>query len=704
MSLATLMRRPSPSDDPLTLVLTRHDAWRALAAPWSSDLEDFASGALSLTLTGPLPPAALGPLGTLGGKLPPAHLAFTPDGTLYLLDREGKRVLWFDRCTCAFVELPCMGKLPHDVWSLDTPMAIASGRQVIAIAGLLNGKGKAVVIDRARLSIITVIIGDFTPGAVALPGGMIAISDAATGSLLAYDLDGRLRHEVQGVGPALTLSQTHDGLMAVTATGIAFIDHAFKTVTPNIGLAEAEAHAQALPFSIDGLGRLVPGSYCTPPAAHTLVFTASGVVANGPPKAHAARTFATRGRYVSAALDSRIDSCQWHRIAVTGVIPAGCRVSLRTRTAQIDFPPEAVAEETAPGWSAAQVFMGGTAETPLECLIASEPGRWLWLEAVLEGSGTDTPVLTGFELEYPRIGLNRYLPAGLTPDPVSMEFTGRFLANFDTGFRGIEAGIDSAYRLYDPRSTPLAFIDWLASWVGIFLPRGMAEGEKRRLIRALPRLYEKRGTLAGLEATLAAVLGLEPCISDTSKANCAPRCQPPFPVSIMPRFVLEHWRLRRWLHLGRGRLGATSRLWGESILRRTRLGGSNPLGTSRLAAERDPLRDPFHAHAHRFSVFLPAALAKSAAARAQLEALVRRESPAHTEGIIHWVEPNMRLGLQSTLGFDTVIGARPTVPFGAGKLGHASTLSAGAPKPMGFATGNASSLGRTTDFALSGRS
>lgn len=704
MSLATLMRRPSPSDDPLTLVLTRHDAWRALGPPWSSDLEDFEADALSLRLAGPLPPAALGPLGTLGGKLPPAHLAFTPDGTVYLLDREGKRVMWFDRCTCAFVELPCLGKLPHDARTLDTPTAIAAARQVIAIAGLHNGKGKAVVIDRARLSVITVITGDFTPGAVALPRGMIAISDAATGNLLAYDLDGGLRHKVQGVGAALTLTMTHDGLMAVTATGIAFIDHAFKTVTPGIGLAEAEAHARALPFSIDGLGRFVPGSYCTPPAARMLVFTASGSVAKDPPMAHAARTFATRGRYVSAALDSRIDSCQWHRIGFSGQIPAGCSVSIRSRTAQIDFPPEAVADETAPGWSAAQIFMGGAAGAPFECLIASEPGRWLWLEAVLEGSGSDTPVITRFELEYPRIGLNRYLPAGLTPDPVSMEFTGRFLANFDTGFRSIEAQVDSAYRLYDPRSTPAPFIDWLASWVGLFLPRGMAADEKRRLIRALPRLYEKRGTLAGLEATLAAVLGLEPWVSDTSKASCSPRCQPPSPISIMPRFVLEHWRLRRWLHVGRGRLGATSRLWGESILRRARLGGSNPLGTSRLAVERDPLRDPFHAHAHRFSVFLPAALARSAGARVQLEALVRRESPAHTEAIVHWVEPNMRLGLQSTLGFDTVIGARPTVPFGTGKLGHASALSGGAPKPMGLATGHASALGRTTDFALCERS
>jgi phage tail-like protein len=645
----------------------------------------------------------LGPLGTLGGKLPPSHIALTPDGTVYLLDRDGRRVRWFDCCTCSFIELPCLGKSLGDARNIETPVAIAAARQTIVVAGRHGGVGKAVLLDRARLSIITVISGDFIPGAVTLNGNMIAISDAATGNLLVYDFDGRLRHKVTGVGPAQTLTPTREGLMAVTTSSIVLVDSQFKTIAKGLSLPEAETFAGGLPFGIDALGRFVPGRFCTPPAIQSLVFTPSGTIAKDAPVPHAAKTFVERGRYVSAALDSRINACQWHRVVVTGKIPAGCRISLRTRTEQMDFPPEVAADEAAQGWSATQVFNTGAKES-IECLIASEPGRWLWLEATLEGSGSDTPEITRFDIEFPRIALNRYLPAGLTPDPVSFEFTGRFLANFDTGFRTIESKVDRAHQLYDPGSTPPPFLDWLAGWVGLFLPRGIPTLDKRRLIRALPRLYAKRGTLAGLEATLAALLGIVPTASDSSTASCAPRCLPPSPVTVMPRFVLEHWRLRRWLHVGRGRLGATARLWGESILRRTRVGGGNPLGTSRLATERDPLRDPFHAHAHRFSVFLPAAMAKSAVARAQIESFIRRESPAHTEATIHWVEANMRLGLQSTLGFDTVIGAKSTVPFGTGKLGHASVLAAGKPTPLGFATGKASSLGRTTDFALGGRS
>jgi hypothetical protein len=35
---------------------------------------------------------------------------------------------------------------------------------------------------------------------------------------------------------------------------------------------------------------------------------------------------------------------------------------------------------------------------------------------------------------------------------------------------------------------------------------------------------------------------------------------------------------------------------------------------------------------------------------------------APIEHIVNWVEPNMRLGPQSTLGFDTVLGAKPAEP------------------------------------------
>jgi hypothetical protein len=165
--------------------------------------------------------------------------------------------------------------------------------------------------------------------------------------------------------------------------------------------------------------------------------------------------------------------------------------------------------------------------------------------------------------------------------------------------------------------------------------------------------------------------------------------------------VLEHWRLRRWLVLGQGRLGEASQLWGESILNRSRLDDNAQLGVTQLKLERDPIRDPFHAEAHIFSIFLPAGSARKPVARQQIEALIRAETPAHTKPIVHWVEPNMCLGLQSTLGFDSVIGMRhpPPLTLDTAKLGRASVLrrdglpAVGVPLERGTRLGAGTRLG-----------
>jgi hypothetical protein len=166
----------------------------------------------------------------------------------------------------------------------------------------------------------------------------------------------------------------------------------------------------------------------------------------------------------------------------------------------------------------------------------------------------------------------------------------------------------------------------------------------------------------------------------------------------LPKMVLEHWRLRRWLVLGQGRLGEASQLWGERILNRSRLDSNAQLGVTQLKLERDPIRDPFHAEAHIFSVFLPAGSARKPVARQRIEALIRAEAPAHTKPVVHWVEPNMRLGLQSTLGFDSVIGMRhpPPITLDAAKLGRATVLRRDGPPSVGVKLERGTQLGAGT--------
>ena len=696
MNVAELLPRLGPPHDPRSLLLTRFDGWRGLGAPWCAGLADDDAGAISLARLAPAGPDELAPFGTLGGAVLPAWAALTPDDTLHLLDRRGRRLLRFDRCACAFVPLPCAAK--SGPLAMTAMAAITADRTMLALAGRGGARGRVVVLQRATLSIVTVVEADFEPSALAFSHGCISVADDKSGAILVFDLNGHLVRRIEAVGLVATLTPLHNGrLLAVTAQDARLIA---GDETEVIAPALARDLAPPLPLVVDGAANLDLAALCEQPKSKPALFGDDGAALPGPALPHLAPVYAPRGRHVAGPLDSAMEACQWHRIRFRADIPAKCRLTWRTRSAALDFPPEMVADEAEPGWFAAQCF-SGPLHGEFEFLVAAGEGRWLWLEAVLEGDGTTTPRLCEIIADYPRISLARYLPAAMVAEPSSADLTHRFLSIFDTGFRAVERQIDRAPRLYDPRPTPARMLAWLGGWPGLSFSIADRERDKRRLIRELPRLYRKRGTLEGLEETLAVLMGFADLSCEPSPVSCGPRCGARERVRCRPRLVLEHWRLRRWLFLGRGRLGESSRLWGEAILRRTRLGGAQPLGSTRLALERDPIRDPFHAHAHRLSVFLPAARARGASARGRIEAAIRREAPAQAEIDVHWVEPNMRLGLQSTLGFDTVLGMRPPGRFGEVPLGEASALAAPQPPAAGLRLGSAIA-GRTSRPGPSG--
>jgi hypothetical protein len=90
----------------------------------------------------------------------------------------------------------------------------------------------------------------------------------------------------------------------------------------------------------------------------------------------------------------------------------------------------------------------------------------------------------------------------------------------------------------------------------------------------------------------------------------------------------------------------------------------------------DPLRDPFHVHAHGFSVFVPSRVRESEVDRQALEQLLAREAPAHTRVDIRYVEPRFRVGVQATIGLDAVVARTPRgVVLGGAALRRGTVIS-----------------------------
>lgn len=409
--------------------------------------------------------------------------------------------------------------------------------------------------------------------------------------------------------------------------------------------------------------------------------------------------FERSGSFRTSALDSNIDGCPWHRVELRGALPPGCQVVVRTLTADIALTDAEIALLPPSAWSMRQVATVLSPDRALlntraperecvwDCLISSPPGRYLWLELTFNGDGWSTPCLRAIKVEYPRVSLRRYLPAVFGFDPAGADFTDRFTAIFDTTLRSIEQPLDRLAEFFDPAGAPAEpgrdFLAWLAGWIGVRFTAELPLAQRRRFIKEIARLYCLRGTPEGLRQQLLLLLGFdraydERCRAERPQAYCCPpplNCAPPPPAvgAEPPPLLLEHFKLRRWLYLGqqdgpgRTRLGSDSVLWGQRIVGRSELGGNAQIGATKLDSVPDPLCDPFHVYAHKFSVFVPARVREQPAQARALKRLLALETPAHVQAEIHYVEPRFRVGVQATLGLDSVIARTPCgVPLPGG--------------------------------------
>jgi phage tail-like protein len=258
----------------------------------------------------------------------------------------------------------------------------------------------------------------------------------------------------------------------------------------------------------------------------------------------------------------------------------------------------------------------------------------------------------------------------------------------------VERQIDRLAENFDPASAPTRrgrrgepdFLSWIASWIGITLIRDLPLERQRRFVKNAARLYARRGTPGGLRDQLLLLLGfdvrLDSCRDERPQRRCCPaplNCglEPERTRAAPPPLILEHFRLRRWLFAGRGRLGDDSVLWGSSIVNRSQLGANATLDVTQLKTVPDPLRDPLHVHAHRFSVFVPARVRDDGPERRAFEQLLGAETPAHAACEVHYVEPRFRVGRQATIGLDSVIARTPAgVRLATNSLGQGTVLTA----------------------------
>jgi phage tail-like protein len=670
--------------------------------------------------------------GSLGGLQLAINVAIDAQDRVYILDAATCTVKRFDRCLQQFVTLPCIGGIGSEPRQLFSPhgMAIScrddlylvdTGNyriQVFSVKGLaLRAVWEPIVVTQTGTSTsvapavpklnwpttgsncgpqVVYPPQTWQPWDIAVsPSNWSYVTDYANGLIhvfdpagcwrgafngagqnqpplvnptrIAIDLEGRIYVLQDGQNYVVVLDKDGNYLGQVTAPASLqgrFCPVAVAVdVNGNLCLSDCMTR-QVYFYQPNGAGGWC-GFHCcgcVNSFAASLVFDLSGcpIIAGGGTSVcqlQLQASYPIEGTYYSQALDSKTYQCQWHRVLLRAKVPSGCTVRVDTFTSESCKSIEEVTNLPESRW-ATGITDADTDSCDWDCLIFSPPGRYLWLRLTLAGEGVTTPCIEKVKVFYPRNSSLQYLPSVYREDPVSADFLARYLSIFDTLRNQISWPIASIARYLDPKSTPANrrnqggndFLSWLAGWLGLSLQSNWPIEKRRKLVEQSHHLFDRRGTVEGVKLQVELYAGVRPQI-------------------------LELFRLQRFLMLNSATLGDCSTLFGAGVLNRLEVGVNSTIGQFELIDYGDPSLDLFNAYANQFLVVVPRWPGAGPSDQQNLQQIIQMAQPAHTLGTLEWADPKLRIGLQSFIGVDTVIGRYPVgVIEGQGQLGYDTVL------------------------------
>jgi phage tail-like protein len=365
-----------------------------------------------------------------------------------------------------------------------------------------------------------------------------------------------------------------------------------------------------------------------------------------------------QGQLLTRAIDSGIPRCRWHRVRIDADVPSGTSLEIAVATSE----PMPDGSEPSPRGDRNREgewkdFKAGVPHPldwqvapagAMDFLINQPPGRLLYVRLrlkLLKKNQQATPVVRRVRLDFPRVTSLEHLPAVYRDSPEAEDFTERFLSLFDAVIGDLDRAIERAPALLDSEGVPDDVLPWLGSFLDLVFDPAWNPELRRKVMRALPELYRRRGTIAGLTETVRLIFGVKPVIQELATERDWG--------SVGKRAATEQ---RNGAQLGLVRLFGKSRA-------RFRL-NTSALGKAPLRSHGNPDHDALLAQAFRLRVLIPPLVVTSATARRRLEQLVVSQKPAHTVATIRIGGDGFILGDRSAVGIDTIFAALPPPVLG----------------------------------------
>jgi phage tail-like protein len=361
----------------------------------------------------------------------------------------------------------------------------------------------------------------------------------------------------------------------------------------------------------------------------------------GPPPYLASGTFEV------GPLDGGVPRVVWDRIEVeVSSLPAGTAIELRTRTSDDTTTPDPTFVLWSEKHRLTEFGRTGNDGHP-DFAVLSPPGRYLWIEVKLEG-GAASPHLNSITAVHPRRGIVDFLPLVFRETDQDARFLERFTGALERTWQPLEGAVDDFDReLRAETATSATMLDFLGSWFDQPMEPDWTVPARRRAVQHATRYLFRRGTPEAVQAALRLYLANRWRLPPESLDGSV--------------FLWEHFRSRLPLHADvAGSEGQNiGTLAGAEILQRLRL-GSSALGEGTLRDVGSAETDSVTLEAHRFSVFVPRAFLPSPDDVRGFLNVLTREQPAEAKAELMLIDPRMRIGVQSTLGVDSILGVYPS--------------------------------------------
>ncbi len=315
---------------------------------------------------------------------------------------------------------------------------------------------------------------------------------------------------------------------------------------------------------------------------------------------------------------------------------------------EVEPGPETLpTDQTAPpGWVAWQ-------QVPVDvdaALLSLPSGPHVWIGGELASDGTASPQVDQVAVAG-AVGWIDDLPEIYRKDPGAADFLDRLLrllASLRSESQTARRELVAAFDAWTALDVPAGALEQLAAWVLADLDERWDEQARRASVANAHETHAVRGTPAGLAAALTDRFGVQPVILHPAQSAAT---------WILPAQDADAGAAGcDTCHGAGGGLGFTTGL-AASAPAGAVVDASAPVDQSRLTGGERQGEALFTDLAHRFVVRMPLAAVAGRGGEAAVRDVIDAQQPAHTTYTLCLFEPQARVGIQSQVGVDLIVGA-----------------------------------------------